>query len=246
MTAIEQYTDPYLAIYRQPPMAGVCIVCHSGPGIGYRTCYSCDATMRQVARPTRNFLPISLYEVQGQFWHMLRYYKDGTQQQQPLLLGTILAATIARFTARHWSCICSLLGGEPGIVTTVPSTRIVPRPGEHPLVTVVKRISHLSDLYVSILARGAGAVGHLNASDHAFTVTHDVRGQRVLVIEDTFTSGARMQSAASALQLAGTAGLAVVAAGRVIKPSYNENCQLIWDQASRRAFSFDTCCMCGG
>jgi hypothetical protein len=139
MTAVEQYTDPYLRIYRRVPPAGagVCTVCHSGPKQGYSTCYSCSITMGQIRYPVTAVLPISLYEVSGQYWHVLRYYKDHHLAEVRAQLATIVSATIARFTYRHWSCIATMLGGTPTVVTTVPSTRLTARSGEHPLVAAV-------------------------------------------------------------------------------------------------------------
>lgn len=187
MTAAEQYTDPNLWIYRRVPPAGpgVCIVCHSGPNSGYSICYSCDLTMGQVSHPVTTVLPISLYEVPGQYWHVLRNYKDHHLPETRSQLAMILAATIARFTARHWPCIATMLGGNPTVVTTVPSTRSIARPGEHPLVLAVGRSSLLSGLHHALLTRGPGQVGHQQASDNAFLVHYDLRGQRVLLIEDT-------------------------------------------------------------
>jgi hypothetical protein len=87
-------------------------------------------------------------------------------------------------------------------------------------------------------------VGHNHASDDAFRVAAQVGYSRVLLIEDTFTSGARAQSAASALRLAGAAQVAVLTVGRVIKPDWNENCLRIWGEASSKIFDFSKCCLC--
>jgi hypothetical protein len=87
-------------------------------------------------------------------------------------------------------------------------------------------------------------VGHQQASDDAFLAHIDLSSHRVLLIEDTFTSGARSQSAASALRVAGASAVAVVSAGRVIDPGWNENCQRIWQYACAAEFSFETCAVC--
>ncbi len=113
-TPVELYTDPYIAIYRRvPPVrVGVCSLCHTGTGgPGYATCNSCDLTTRQVTYPVRHILPISLYEVPDQYWNVLRYYKDDPRPEVREQQGTVLAATIARFTARHWPCISRMMGG---------------------------------------------------------------------------------------------------------------------------------------
>lgn len=240
------YTDPYLGIYSAVPAAGegVCRICHSGPGQGYDVCYSCSTTMGQVSYPTESIIPISLYQLTDQWWHVLRYYKDGTATMQTHL-STILAATIARFTYQHWNCIIALLGGTPTVVTTVPSTRNPPRPGEHPLAAVVRRSALLAPLYRSALAPGAVRITHNSASDDGFTVTSQLTtGARALLIEDTFTSGARTQSAASALRRAGVVAVAVVTAGRVINPGWNANCARIWAMAKATQFDFARCVVC--
>jgi predicted phosphoribosyltransferase len=66
----------------------------------------------------------------------------------------------------------------------------------------------------------------------------------VLVVDDTLTTGARLQSAVSALRLHGASAIAAVVVGRVIDPAWNENCRRIWDQAHETRFSFDRCCLC--
>lgn len=69
-------------------------------------------------------------------------------------------------------------------------------------------------------------------------------GARVLVIDDTLTTGARLQSAASALLLNGASAVAAIVVGRVINPEWNDSCRRIWDEARAAQFSFDHCCLC--
>jgi predicted amidophosphoribosyltransferase len=246
MAAVERYTDPYIAAYRRVPPsgAGVCAVCHSGPGPGYAVCYGCHLTASQVSQAVATVLPISLYRVHDQYWYILRNYKDHRRPAVRTELGMVVAATIARFTTRHWSCISAQAGGEPTLVATVPSTRPTGRPGPHPLTIAIHRIARLAPLHRDVLARGPGVVGHQRASDDAFVATGDLRGERVLLVEDTFTSGARTQSAACALRRAGAASVAVVVAGRVIDPDWNDNCASIWRYATRSEFRFDECAHC--
>lgn len=241
MAAVARYTDPYIAVYRRVPPSGpgVCAVCHSGPGPGYPLCYSCHLTAGQVSRPVATVLPISLYRVHDQYWYILRNYKDHRRPEVRTELGLVVAATIA-----HWTCISAQARGEPSLVATVPSTRPSGRLGPHPLTTAIHRIVRLAPLYRDVLARGPGMVGHQRASDDAFVATGDLRGERVLLVEDTFTSGARAQSAACALRRAGAVSVAVVVAGRVIDPAWNDNCASIWRYATGSAFTFDECALC--
>jgi len=245
MASAAEYTDPYLHTYTPVPAAGpgVCNVCHSGPRSGYATCYSCSTVGQQVSRPTRSVVPISLYTLNSQLWHVLRYYKDGTGPSTDLLAMQV-AAIIARFTTRHLQCVTALLGGEPDVVTSVPSTRARPRPGRHPLETAVTRVSALASLHAPLLRRGPATADHNWADDDAFTVPKRLSGERVLVIDDTLTTGARLQSAASALLGSGASAVVAIVVGRVIDPGWNDNCRRIWDQARETRFSFDHCCLC--
>jgi phosphoribosylpyrophosphate synthetase len=196
-----------------------------------------------VSRPTRYVVPISLYTVNSQLWHVLRYYKDGTGPSTELLAMQV-AAILARFTAKHLTCVAALLGGQPDVVTSVPSTRVQPRPGGHPLETAITRVSALAKLHAPLLRRGPAPVDHNNADDDAFIAPRPLSGERVLVIDDTLTTGARLQSAASALHLSGASAVAGVVIGRVIDPDWNDSCRRIWDQARAALFSFDQCCLC--
>lgn len=247
MLTAARYIDPNLHTYTPVPVAGpgVCAVCRSGPMPGRGVCGSCEEVMRQVSYPTTNVVPISLYTLNSELWHVLRYYKDGSGPGS-VLLRLQVAAIIARFTARHLRCVAGLLGGEPDVVTGVPSTRVEGRPGRHPLQIAIRRARALAPRHASLLARGPGQVDHKLADDDAFTAARRLGGERVLVVDDTLTSGARLQSAVSALRLNGASAVAAIVVGRVIDPEWNDNCRRIWDQARATPFTFDQCCLCRG
>jgi hypothetical protein len=237
------WTDPYLEIFRQVPPAGpgVCQVCHSGPGPGYRTCASCAQAIRQVSRPTDLVLSISLSRKRTQFQTYLRDYKDGRDGVAGPA-GTVLAATLGRFATRHWACILSRIGGSVDVVTTVPSS--AGRPGPHPLLSLVDRSRQLHPLHHTLLRPGAVGVDHGQADDRAFEAVQAIEDARVLLVDDTFTTGARAQSAASSLARAGARAVAVLTIGRVIDPDWNDSCRAIWRGAAAGAFSFESCCWC--
>jgi predicted amidophosphoribosyltransferase len=245
MATAARYTDPYLDTYTPVPALGpgVCPVCRSGPRPGYRVCRSCEEVMGLVSLPTPHVVPISLYTLDSQLWHVLRYYKEGTGPGTQLL-GLQVAAIIARFTERHLRCVARLLGGDPDVVTCVPSTRVEQRPGRHPLEAAVARARALGSRHEPLLARGPADVDHNQADDEAFTVARPLTGERVLVVDDTLTTGARLQSAVSALRLSGASAAAAIVVGRVIDPGWNDNSRRIWDQARETRFSFGQCCLC--
>ncbi len=67
----------------------------------------------------------------------------------------------------------------------------------------------------------------------------------MLIIDDVFTTGAAVQSAASALSLAGARVSGACVLGRYIKPDYSEAARQLWERAvARKPFRFGRCCLC--
>ena len=197
--------------------------------------------MRQVSAPTRRVVPVSMYEPMGQLHHVLRHYKDSPSERVRNELTTRAAALLYRFLERHRGCIRDAAGEDWGLVTSIPSTG--GRQGQHPLERVINLIPGVRDEYEAVLRPGPARADHNAASDDAFEVTSEVAGRAVLIVDDTFTSGARAQSAASALQLAGAPLVAMVPIGRYIRPEYNAEAQELWDDARAIPFSFGRCCL---
>ena len=98
----------------------------------------------------------------------------------------------------------------------------------------------LREEYEPLLRRGGTPPQHNAASDDGYEPVRPLGGERVLLVDDTFTSGARAQSAASALNNAGATVAAIVPIGRVISPEYNED---FWKRQSHLVFDFDVCCV---
>jgi hypothetical protein len=73
-----------------------------------------------------------------------------------------------------------------------------------------------------LLTRSTAPVGHMRPDLGAFAVpagvSTTVRGRRALLLDDTYVSGARAQSAAAALRRAGACSVVIVAVGRVLRP----------------------------
>ena len=64
----------------------------------------------------------------------------------------------------------------------------------------------------------------------------------VLLIDDTWTTGGRAQSAAIALHDAGAAKVAVVVLGRHFDRSFGSG-ETYYQQAKARGFTWDSCCL---
>jgi hypothetical protein len=193
--------------------------------------------------PIELVVPISLYRVGEQLHTVLKDYKRSpnarVRERHLLQVGSILH----RFVAQHRGCIEGA-SREWETVTIVPSK--TPSADPHPLETAIMLSDPLASEYRRLLEPDeVSTIGRATASDTGFRVTEDVADLDVLLIDDTFTSGATFQSAASALGLAGARVAAGVVIGRVVDTSnddYPEKLEL-WEQQRAELFSFETCCL---
>ena len=107
----------------------------------------------------------------------------------------------------------------PGLAAVVPSGQ--GRPGPHPLAGIVASCVDVPIVPLST-ASGAAARARGLADGVAagwLTVGAAVAGADVLLIDDTWVSGASAQSAAAALKAAGARRVALVVIGRHVDPA---------------------------
>jgi hypothetical protein len=249
MPTAEELTEPYLLTYVAVPRAGagICDVCHGAPNEGFTRCWSCANTMGQVSHPARLVVPISLTKKTtsptdsgGQFHDVLRNYKYSHNAEVKQRLGLQVSAILTRFLSRHAECIGRAAGQSWDYMTITPSTK--PSTTPHALEQAIGMSAALQAQYRSVLRRGPGPLGHNQASDDGYFTTVNVAGDRVLVVDDTLTSGARSQSAASALAAAGANVVGIVPVGRFIDTN-REAAATLWESTQRVPFSFDVCCL---
>jgi predicted amidophosphoribosyltransferase len=243
-----EVTDPKISIFVPVAPAtvdGVCEICHNATLIGrlgthYPRCWNCRSLP---ARSVRTIVPISLVHTsESQLYASLRDYKS----ESPYISNRVraehvllLAATLQRFLRIHRSHIEQAGGAAWDAIQVVPSTR--QRHGDHPLEDVVRR-TIFRDEVVQLLTPTGEEVGHNQPNRAAFAASAQAAGRRVLLVDDTFTTGARVQSAASALSSAGATVVAAVPIGRVIDTDHPTK-EAFWRERRSQTFDFDTCCL---
>lgn len=155
-----------------------------------------------------------------------------------------VAAILHRFLRDHTGCIEAAVGTTWDTVTIVPSK--TPGADPHPLEQAIKLGKKPKATYQPLLAPDQPeTIDRVYGDDRAFRTIKDVTGKQVLLIDDTFTSGATFQSAASRLALDGATVIAGLAIGRVITtgdPRHPAN-DAFWERQRAIAFSFDRCCL---
>ena len=215
----------------------VCSTCFNFTD-GYARCYACDhggLVLDAVA-------PISYSVAREQLHHALASYKrlDGEVARR---LGASLAAILWRFLAEHERCLAKTAGTNRfETVTTVPSGD-PSRDERHPLRSIVgELVGPTRDRHERLLRRSDAEVSPRAFSPEKFVVTRALEGRSVLLIDDTWTTGASAQSAGAALKAAGAGPTACVVIGRHLNREWHENDRRI--RGIARPFDWGKCALC--
>jgi predicted amidophosphoribosyltransferase len=222
------------------PRAGpdVCERCFDLTDGGTR-CYHCaheGAWVDAVA-------PIS-YAIGGeQLHHALAGYKRYAGPAARYLTAG-LAAVLWRHLGDHEPCLARAASVEHfDIVTTVASSE-ARRDGAHPLHRLVgELVKPLQPRYERLLRRTDTTVTAHRFSAERYEATKRLDGRAVLLIDDTWTTGANARSAAAALKVVGAERVAVVVIGRYVNREWSHNDGQL--RRLPRPFDWSRCVLCG-
>jgi predicted amidophosphoribosyltransferase len=236
---VGEVTDPYARFMRNlpAPAHGVCATCKTFCP-GYEQCYVCSHRWPYADA----VLPISFSVHMGQLHAVLRQYKDGNSARARAQLQRDLGALLWRFLHIHEACLARACGVRDfDLVTTVPSSD--PERDEfHPLPDIVGRICvPTRDRYARVLARSDKEVEPREVDPAKYRAVEHVSGRRVLLVDDTWTTGANVQSAAGALHNAGAEVVGAVVIGRHIHDDYGSNAERL--RALPSPFDWTTCAL---
>lgn len=208
---------------------GVCATCHGPARDGRHHCWCCRSVARALGvERIGPVVPMALFAPGDPLHMVLRGYKDATALAARRQYARRLGAHIGHFLRVHAECMAGL-GGSWDAVAAVPSSRgrtprsgagqLSRKPAEHPMASVIDAVPELSSLVRVVLQTGVGTARHLTPDRAAFAAGRSVAGRRVLLLDDTWVTGARMASAAVALRTAGATVVAMVVAGRLTRAS---------------------------
>jgi hypothetical protein len=205
----------------------VCAVCCGPAPAPHALCFACRAVAARLGLPLAPVLPVRLCPLPGPLYRVLMGYKESPVDEARRRFAPVVADLLVSFLAGHGSCAAAAAGGPIDHVLVVPSTA---RPDGPPL-------AGLTGLEDGVRAWGAGArwsprllqrvpgvpVGHMRPDAAAFaagpgTPPGALHATRALLLDDTYVSGARAQSAAAALRRAGARQVVIVPVGRVLRP----------------------------
>jgi predicted amidophosphoribosyltransferase len=233
MASATELSAPYgnfmLAPRRGP---GVCEICFNLTA-GYRRCYACTKN----ASCLDAFLPISYSVGLEQLHHVLRSYKrlDNDIGRRFCL---DLAAVLWHFLQLHETCVARQAGVEAfELVTTVPS-----RDPQRRLEQIVSQlVGPTAARHEVLLTRDSEPPAH-RFEPRKFTAVRRLEAVSILLIDDTWTTGASAQSAAAALKRGGASRVAAVTIGRHLNRAWHENDRRL--RSITQPFDWDHCALC--
>ena len=127
------------------------------------------------------------------------------------------------------------------MVTCVPSGRR--RAGRHPLESLLYSNDTLRPRLRNVLNATMEPYTPREFSKGRYTGAQAASGQHILLIDDTWTTGASVVSAAHALYAVGAISVDVLVLGRHFVPSYDHG-DLYVDRARRLGFDSRYCAIC--
>ncbi|HLI41343.1 MAG TPA: hypothetical protein VKV35_06830 [Streptosporangiaceae bacterium] len=196
-----------------PGAPACCGRCRGPARPGYARCYQCERhELAGHGLLADAVVPVS-YAVKGTaFAAALWRYKSCSAPSRPARMW--LLALLLAFLHDHGGCVWRHAGMPPPTRLAVVPTGCG-RPGPHPLLELAAPYLRLP---VTPLAIRPGSQGRDLDMDR-FRARAPAGGASVLLLDDTWVSGASVQAAAAALKLAGARHVGAVVLGRHINPA---------------------------
>ncbi len=238
MATVFELSDPYANFLLAPRAGdGVCRRCFNLTD-GYDLCFACQHGGNSIDVVA----PIS-YSVAGeQLHHALAGYKRVSADWAQALTRQI-AAVLWRHLALHEQCLARAAGVERFTQVTVVPSGTASRQLPHPLEEIVARlVEPTRERYTPLLRRTAHPVPLHSFSVDRFVAVAGLSGEPVLLIDDTWTTGASAQSAAATLKKAGSGPIAAVVVGRHLNRGWGENDRRL--RALPTPFDWSRCVCC--
>jgi hypothetical protein len=236
--SVAELSEPYGNFMLGPrPGPDTCELCLDFTR-GYRRCHGCSRAENSLAAVA----PIS-YSVAGeQLHHALLGYKrlKGNVARR---LERELGAVLWRFLSLHEECVVQAAGVDRfELVTTVPSGDR-DRDLDHPMRGIVgELVGPTHDRHRLLLTRSETDVLPRTANPEKFKALRGLDGEAVLLIDDTWTTGASAQSAAAALRATGAGPVAAVVIGRHVNRDWGDNDRRLGELP--QPFDWDRCALC--
>lgn len=234
-------SDSATAVLVPPPGIGrdVCNRCQTwNDCLPASDCTNCQEVEAALGSSPLSISVVTLYRKPSEVRDWLTRYKgrvndpmDGYSADSEVQVQALLW----RFFREHEAGLRDGVGGFDAIVVVPSST---PRNGKHPLEDAFRAVLPHLDV-VAPLVRGNGELGFRRPARNGFQVVHrGLIGARVLLCDDVYTTGARLNSAAYALVESGIEVVGASVIGRRVNPEYDPRAQRFWDRQVKLPFDW--------
>lgn len=220
-------------IVRQPGVT--CLICTTPVSMGYQLCLRCQQASVIEGR-AGIVVPLTYVVAHAQSGLMMRQYKDDPLPQVRAAQAQVIRRLLYLGIVEHQRCIEAVAGQPVTRRLAIPSN--AGRVGEHPFVALTKAMKAVEDSPV-LTASAEVSVGEREITPIRFAVSPAgarFDGQHVMLLDDTWTTGSRTQSAAVLLHQLGAAQVSIMIVARWLDRSWKPSQEFI---NSRLTASFD-------
>jgi hypothetical protein len=197
------------------PGPGICVSCRGPARPGFGRCFHCELHAESAPGLLADVVaPVACAPKGSGLARDLWLYKSARAGAAEA--GAALLAMLLVFLHDEGARVWQRAGTPPTHACVVPSGR--GRPGPHPLWALVRECVALPR--VVLLARPGGDPWGRVLDPGRFQSPRPLAGATVLLLDDTWTSGSTVQSAAIALKRAGARSVAAVVLGRHLPRRY--------------------------
>lgn len=217
-----RYAGGYLRNVIREPLV-TCGVCGT-PVDGYEHCFRCN----QVASTFRiaDLVAPLVYGVErAQSGILLRHYKDDVSAYARQQHGRVIFRLLYLGLVLHQRCIERRIGQAVTSRVAVPSLK--GRTGVHPFAAIARAMQAVDDSLALVPSAAATNSRIVSGGQFDIVPKRSLKGEHVLVLDDTWTTGSRTQSAALALHDAGAEHVSVMVLGRWLSQTYGNNGEFV-------------------
>ncbi len=219
---------------------GICLRCRTwNDSLPATECSNCQDVRTKLETSPVPLDVISLYQKPSNLRDWLTRYKGRLEDlDEPYVAEyePIVEALIGRYIHDYGARIDARSGGIDCIVV-VPSTK---RPSPHPLEALLRKMP-LDVPVRTLLRRGPGLLDFRRPAVDAYVVNdsgEDCGPQQIYLVDDVYTTGARINSAALALAAAGHHVVGAFVVARRVNTGYHEQAREMWDRQAARRFDW--------
>lgn len=198
-------------------------------------CENCGEAQAALDREPLALSVISLYRKPSPLRDVLTRYKGRDDEDDPFdpRCVAIVRSMLGRYLLEHGDRLLEVAGGIDGIVV-VPSTQ---RPPPHPLEDLVDSLK-LGLPRWPMLERGAGTLGFRRPNQEGYRVIMSRKPSRLLLLDDVYTTGSRLNSAAAALSQDNHTTVTALVLARRINTGYSPEASKLWSDATASPFNW--------